>query len=150
MIKKKKKNLSKKSDYLTGKKKLLGTKLCKIKLKDIIPPHDVDLNSCSAIIGSLKRNGWCKRPLLGYYINDKVQAITGSHRIKACCRLKKRTIPVLIISRKTIKKLEKMGFCNNGNPDDMIEFFYWQESIDNSVYNRYTKYIDFDRYQRGI
>jgi hypothetical protein len=142
--------MSSRSPYLTGKKVLSGTKLQRVKITNVIPPHDVSLQESMSIIlrSSLKKNGWIERPLLGYRFKKEVYCITGSHRIKVAKRLKLKTIPVLIISNRSMKHLKSVGFVGDGNQHEMITFFYMHgvfASKKSKVPKHYLKYIALDQ-----
>lgn len=142
----------KKSLYLTGKKVLKGTKLQRIRISNVVPPHNVLLQEgqSQAILRSLKNYGWIYRPLLGYRFRGKVYCITGSHRIKVARHLKMKTVPVFVISSESLKQLKSLGFAGNGRQRKMIDFFYSQGVFSDffkksPVPRHYLKYIDFDQ-----
>lgn len=66
----------------------------------IYPPHEVrDEDKYAALVGAMTDGGWSGRPVLAWRAteDDRVRALTGSHRIAAARAAGLETIPVLVI-----------------------------------------------------
>ena len=103
-----------------------GVYLRNVSIGRILPPHGVNLSDnedfslCVDLIKSMKKNGWNRRPLLGFRRGDKIKCITGSHRYFAAKRVGIKKIPVYIITEDAANKI---GF-NRQKDQNLCEIFY--------------------------
>lgn len=77
-----------------------------INPKDCIPPHRVSYpNKVIDLANKFVKKGWGKYhlPLIGYYINKKLQLLSGTHRHAAAIMAGLDRIPVLIRGIKEVK-----------------------------------------------
>jgi hypothetical protein len=113
------------SRYTYPYKKLENSELKWIALSKLKPPHFVPKSECLELISSMESDGWNRRPLIGFWVKDKVQCITGSHRIKAAKYADLQGAPVYIFSKELMKELKKLGLTTW----NYCEFFYCRGEV---------------------
>jgi hypothetical protein len=99
---------------------LESAKLRWVPLSKLKPPHWVPKSECLNLIEAMDEDGWSHRPLLGFKYRDKIQCITGSHRIKAARYSNLQGAPVYIFSDELLSGLKKRGL----RMATYCEFFY--------------------------
>lgn len=70
--------------------------------KDLLAPHKItDYKKVDALVESIREQGWIGDALVGYPWENKLQLVTGTHRLAACVILD-RLVPVHVYKRSRV------------------------------------------------
>lgn len=93
-------------------------------VSQLVPMHEVRTpRKVADLIASIESGGWRGPPLVGIWIADSVQLLTGAHRYAASAELELDEVPVVLLNDLELASAQASGFWDGAydRPTDTVE-----------------------------